>query len=78
MTNLEIKTTNRNKGANPIYKQNLDSVCVFLKHSEDRILIDQKKECIEIQIVKNGSVLFIGDKYELFEILDNIKNQKPC
>ena len=69
MTNLEIKTTNRNKGASPIYKQNLDSVCVFLKHSEDKILIDQKSEGVEIQIIQNGSVLFIGDKYELFELL---------
>lgn len=73
MQNLEIKTTNKNKSASPIYKQNLNSVCVFLKHSEDRILIDQKKECVEIQIIKNGNVLFIGDKYELFDILEQHK-----
>lgn len=74
MTNLEIKTTNKNKGANPIYKQNLDSVCVFLKHDEDRILIDQRKESVEVQIIQNGTVLFIGDKYELFEILTKHKH----
>jgi hypothetical protein len=51
-----------------------------LRHEEDRITIDdfegygetyKQRELQHIEIIKNGKVLFSGDKYELFNILEN-------
>lgn len=66
MKKLEIKT--RVKGRDPRYTQNLDSVTTFLRHDEDKIIVEDA-EVVIIQIIHNGKVLFNGDKYELFNKL---------
>lgn len=66
MKNLEIKT--RTQGRTPQYKQNLNSVTTFLRHSEDRIEV-KNSETVNIDIYENGKLIFSGDKYELFEKL---------
>lgn len=71
MKNLEVKTRNV-RSANPKYTQNLKSVTTFLRHSEDRITIING-ETVNIEIYNNGSLIFIGDKQELFEKL-TVKN----
>jgi len=49
-----------------------------LRHEQDRITIDdfqgtgdayKQRELSLIEIIQNGTVLFSGNKYELFEIL---------
>lgn len=66
MKNLQVKT--RVSGRNPIFKENLNSVCTFLRHSEDRIEV-KNSEVVNIDIYENGTLIFSGDKYELFEKL---------
>ena len=66
MKKLEIKT--RVKGREPRYTQNLDSVTTFLRHDEDKIIVEDT-EIVIVQIIHNGKVIFNGDKYELFKKL---------
>ena len=66
MKKLEIKTRKQNR--EPRYTQNLDSVTTFLRHDEDKIIVEDA-EVVIVQIIHNGKVLFNGDKYELFEKL---------
>lgn len=66
MKKLEIKTRKQNR--EPRYAQNLDSVTTFLRHDEDKIIVEDA-EVVIVQIIHNGKVLFNGDKYELFEKL---------
>lgn len=66
MKKLEIKT--RKQSREPRYTQNLDSVTTFLRHDEDKIIVEDA-EIVIIQIIHNGKVLFNGDKYQLFEKL---------
>lgn len=77
MKELAIKTQGI-KGQEPQYKENLGLVTTFINHSEDFISVDnfegygesyKKRELTEIKIVQNGTVLFQGNKYELFEKL---------
>jgi hypothetical protein len=77
MGNLSLKTRGV-QGKEPIYKERIGCITGFLGHSEDRITIDnyegfgdtyKERELQEIEIVQNGTTLFIGDKYELYEIL---------
>lgn len=53
-------------------------VLACLRHSQDRIIIDdyqgqgdsyKQRELQLIEIIENGKILFSGDKYELFEKL---------
>jgi len=53
-------------------------VNVFLRHPQDRIVVDdymgmgndyKKRELSEIKIYQDGELLFCGNKYELFTIL---------
>jgi hypothetical protein len=67
MEKLEIKT--RVKSREPHYTQNLDSVTTFLRHDEDKIIVEDA-EVVIIQVIHNGKVIFNGDKYELFKILE--------
>jgi len=69
MKNLEVRTT-KAKSNNPKYTQNLNDVILFLRHTEDKIHIING-ETVNIEIYDNGEPLFIGNKYELFEILKN-------
>jgi len=69
MKNLEVRTT-ESKSNNPKYTQNLNDVIIFLRHPEDKIHIING-ETVNIEIYDNGEPLFIGNKYELFEILKN-------
>ena len=64
MKKLEIKTRKQNR--EPRYTQNLDSVTTFLRHDEDKIIVEDA-EVVIVQIIHNGKVLFNGDKYELNE-----------
>ena len=66
MKKLEIKT--RKQSREPRYVQNLDSVTTFLRHDDDKIIVEDA-EIVIIQIIHNGKMLFNGDKYELFEKL---------
>lgn len=72
MKNLEIRTQRKNSISFD-YKGSLKEVITFLRHSEDKIKVSEGPELIEIEIIQNGETLFIGDKYELFEILKNNK-----
>lgn len=80
MKNITITTQGVKGGTTKI--QNVGYLLAELKHSEDRIIIDdfegqgdnyKQRELQEIKIIQNGKVLFSGDKYELFEILKNNK-----
>ncbi len=84
MKNLAIKTQNT-KGNEPKYTENLGYVTTFLRHSGDKITVDdfegqgdsyKQREFTKIEIVNNGETLFSGDKYELFEILRFYENNK--
>jgi len=66
MKKLEIKT--RKQSREPRYTHNLDSVTTFLRHDEDKIIVEDA-EIVIVQIIHNGKVLFNGNKYELFEKL---------
>ncbi len=77
MSNLSLKTQGIRGGA-PQYKEKVGSITTFLRHSEDRIVIDdfsgsgntyKKREQSLIEIYDNGKLLFTGTKQELFEIL---------
>lgn len=66
MRKLELKT--RKQSRDPKYTQNLDSITAFLRHDEDKIIIEDA-EIVIIQIVHNGTMIFNGNKLELFEKL---------
>lgn len=75
--NISIKTQNK-KGNAPKYQENLGYVTTFLRHSEDRIVVDdyegtgesyKKRETSEISIYDNGELIFQGCKQELFNKL---------
>ncbi len=66
MEKLEIKTRKRSR--DPKYTQNLDSVTTFLRHDNDKIIVEDA-EVVIIQIIHNGKMLFNGNKFELFEKL---------
>jgi hypothetical protein len=77
MNNLSLKTQGI-RGGTPQYKEKVGSITAFLRHSEDRIVIDdftgsgntyKKREQTLIEIYDNGQLLFAGTKQELFEIL---------
>jgi hypothetical protein len=68
--NLEIRTQHKNS-RHFDYKGNLREVITFLGHSEDKIRVSESAESTNIEIYQNGEPLFLGDKYELFEILKN-------
>lgn len=77
MNHLSTKTQNT-KGSEPKYKENLGLVTTFIRHSNDFIVVDDYKgrgnnytqrELTEIRVYENGSLIFMGDKYELFEKL---------
>jgi len=70
MKNLEIRTQHKNNNSFD-YMGSLKEVITFFNHPEDKIKIQQGKESINIEIYQNGEPLFLGDKYELFEILKN-------
>jgi len=66
------------KGGQTKKTSSLGSTATFLRHEQDYILIDdfegfgkdyKQRELTEITIVKNGKILFQGDKYQLFEKL---------
>lgn len=67
MKKLEIKT--RKNSNTPQYNQNVDSCTVFLRHSEDRITVING-ETVNIEIYKNGKLIFSGDKGDLFDVLE--------
>lgn len=67
MKKLELKT--RKNSNEPKYTENLDSVTTFLRHSDDRITV-KNGETVNIEIYKNGKLIFSGDKGDLFDILE--------
>ena len=77
MGNLAIKTQNV-KGGTPQFKDNVGYVSTFIGNNEDRIVVDafegfgetyKRREMHEISIFENGTLIFNGNKYELFEKL---------
>lgn len=79
MNNISLKTQGIRGGA-ATYKEKVGYVTTFLKHLEDRIVIDdfegfgntyKQRELTNIEVYNNGKLLFSGDKYELFNILEN-------
>lgn len=78
MRNISIETQGV-KGGKTTKSSPLGSVQTFLRHEQDFIFIDdfqgfgqtyKQRELTRITIVRNGDVLFCGDKYELFKILE--------
>ena len=65
---IETRTTNA-KSNKSTYCGNLKNAITFLGHSEDKIIVKDAAEMLEIEIYKNGNLIFIGSKYELFELL---------
>lgn len=63
----KIETAIKRKD-NAQYVNDISSIGVFLRHSEDKIII-KNGETVNIEIYDNGILLFSGDKYELFEKL---------
>ena len=63
---LSVKT--RKGGNTPQYKENLNSVVTFLRHSEDRIEVKNGEQVI-IDIYNIGKLVFSGSKEEFFEKL---------
>lgn len=72
MEAIEVKTSklgnNPNRQPNPKYQQNIQDATTFLRHSEDRIEV-KNGESVNIDIYENGSLIFSGDKWELFKKL---------
>ena len=77
METISIQTQNKN-GEDLKYKENLGLVTTFLRHQEDKIIIDdfegqgetyQQRELTTIRVYDNGNLIFRGDKYEFFERL---------
>jgi hypothetical protein len=66
MEKLQIKT--RKGKREPKYLTNIDSVTTFLRHSEDKIIVING-ETVNIEIYENGSLIFFGDKGDLFDLL---------
>lgn len=66
MKKVEVKI--RKGSREPKYIQNVDSITLFLRHSEDRITV-RNGETVNIDIYENGALIFSGDKNELFEKL---------
>lgn len=80
MEHLSIETQNL-KGNEPKHKKNLGFVSVSLRHSEDKIVVDdfqgsgesyKQRELSEIRVYNNGELIFEGDKYDFFEQLKKI------
>jgi hypothetical protein len=69
MGKLEIKS--RNGNYNPTYKK-ADNTTVFMRHENDRIEF-RNGEQVNIDIYDNGTLIFSGDKYELYEKLKENK-----
>lgn len=63
----KIETAIKRKD-NTQYVNDISSIGIFLRHSEDKIII-KNGETVNIEIYDNGILLFSGDKYELFEKL---------
>ena len=74
MENLQTRTTN--KVSNKFkYEANLNEVITFLRHDEDKIIV-KSQETVNFEIYDNGKPIFLGDKYELFQILRNAKENR--
>ena len=48
--------------------EKFDSVLIFMRHSEDKILV-KSGETVNIEIYNNGKLVFSGDKKEFFDKL---------
>ena len=68
MKHLEIRTTNAISGKDK-YKLNLKHAILFLRNSEDKIIVRESAQSIEVEIQDNGIPLFMGSKHQLFDIL---------
>lgn len=73
MKNLETRTTNKNSNKNT-YTKNNSEVITFLRHEEDKIRVTSG-DLVNVEIYHNGEPLFLGDKWELFDILRDYKNK---
>jgi hypothetical protein len=81
MKTISLETQGvRGGGTNKV--DTLGSAQIFLRHESDYIFVDdfegrgdtyKQRELSEILIVENGSILFEGSKYDLFNILKSPK-----
>jgi hypothetical protein len=78
----DVRITTQGIRGGKAAQKDVGMVNVFLRHPQDRIVVDdymgmgndyKKRELSEIKIYQNGELLFSGNKYELFTIL---KEQK--
>lgn len=69
MENIEVRTTNK-KSNKHIYKKNNRNAIVFLRHSEDKIIVVSREQ-VEIEVIQNGQSIFLGSKEEFFNKLTN-------
>lgn len=67
MKHLEIRTTNAISGKDK-YKLNLKHAILSLRNSEDKIIVREAAQSIEVEIYDNGTPLFIGSKHQLFDL----------
>lgn len=65
---LETRTKSK-KGRDFQYKTNLIDVIVFLEKDDDKIHCKHGEASRTITIYENGELIFIGDKYDLFNQL---------
>jgi len=77
MENIHLETQGV-KGGNTQTKK-VGYLMACLRHGQDRIIIDdfegfgdtyKQRELQLIEVYKNGKLLFSGNKYELFDILE--------
>ena len=74
MENLEISTVKTKPTSLAKFQKNIRQVYIFLRHGEDKIRVRSGKESVEVEVIQNGETLFIGSKYELYDILRKVKN----
>lgn len=74
MENLQVSTLGTNPKQLAKFQTNKKRAFIFLRHSEDKIKVEVKNEYIEVEVIQNGETLFIGSKYELYDILRKVKN----
>jgi hypothetical protein len=67
MENIEVRTTNK-KSNKHIFKKNNRSAIVFLRHTEDKIIVVSREQ-VEIEVIHNGESIFLGSKEEFFNQL---------
>lgn len=67
MENIEVRTTNKKSNKHTFKKNNRNAI-VFLRHTEDKIIVVSREQ-VEIEVIQNGKSIFLGSKEEFFNKL---------